>query len=130
MINSNRKTKNRGLFSGPKFFVVMSIVLIIAISIPLGKSLSKQRSADKEIAEVQKEIANIENKNQDLTKLVSYLGTDDFIEEQARLNLNLKKQGENVVVIKDLASSTQTEDVNAAKTQQKNMTKWKNYFFK
>jgi len=50
---------------------------------------------------LEKEIANLENKNSNFKDLVSYLESNQFVEEQARLKLGLKKEGEDVAVIKN-----------------------------
>ncbi len=61
-----------------------------------------------------------------MDKLISYLKTDEYIEKQARLELNLSKPGEkqiNLVNLNDTASSDLSED------QIPNVEKWFNYFF-
>ncbi len=85
----------------------------------------------------------MENKNIDLNKFVSYLESDQFLEEQARLKLNLKGQGENVAVIKNASTDNQPSleatstifdltGLNKAQPQKTvtNAQRWWKYFFK
>ncbi|MCX6798096.1 MAG: septum formation initiator family protein [Candidatus Falkowbacteria bacterium] len=99
------------------------------ISIPLLRNYAKQRAVANEIAGIQKEINDFESKNKDLSEMLSYLQSNASLEEQARLNLGLKKPGEKVIVInaKDMASSS---DATAGPEETSNFIKWWHYFFK
>ena len=120
-------------------------MIIIAISYPLSKNISQQYKINDEIKDLQKEINNLESDNDDLSKLIKFLESDQFADRQARLNLNLKKEGEEVVVIKNMDetpnSSGSNPDNNGnisatgnLKNAQKknqwfgNLYKWLNYF--
>ena len=75
-------------------FSVLALILIFIVSVPLAKNLSKKYKIDNEIKELENEIENLEGKNLELDNLVKYLESDQFVEEQARMNMNYKKQGE------------------------------------
>ncbi len=93
-----KKNKYRFIANQIVIFVCGFIILIL-ISIPLSKNIAKRMEVNKEIKDLEGEIAGIENKNNQLDDLVTYLKSDNFAEEQARLNLGLKKPGEEVAVI-------------------------------
>ena len=96
---------------------VFGLLIIIAISYPLAKNVSKQYEINKEIKELEKEITDMESKNLELKNFISYIESDQFAQEQARLNLNYKKEGEEVVVIKN-----KDEEINSEKTSQPDKT--------
>lgn len=131
------KKENKNLISkilySQKFLALIGLILIVLISFPLAKSVSKRYQIDKEIKDLDKEISDVEAKNRDLKQLINYLESDQFVEEKARLNLGLKKQGENVVVIKETAlanaSSTLAENKEGFLKNFSNTKKWWNYFF-
>lgn len=79
---------------------LIGLVVLVSISIPLAKNVSKQYRINNEIKELETEITRLESKNTELKKLMDYLESDQFIEEQARLNLSYKKADESVVVVK------------------------------
>ena len=116
-----------------KFLTFLGLVIIILISLPLARIVSQRYKIDQEIESLGLEISELENTNQDLNKLISYLDSDQFVEEQARLNLGLKKEGENVLIIKDptdfnKASGADDND-NLNSKNLSNPQKWFNYFF-
>lgn len=88
------------LFNAWTFFLAVLAILIL-ILIPLFKNIGARYKINQEIKGLESEIANTQNKNNDLNKLITYLNSDQFVEQQARENLNMKKDGEQVVVVRD-----------------------------
>lgn len=101
MINRNKKNLIYRLVASQKFLALLGLVVIILISFPLVKNVSRGYKVNQEIKELEKEITNLESKNSNFKDLISYLESDQFVEEQARLKLGLKKEGETVAVIKN-----------------------------
>jgi len=125
---------NKIIFS-PIALSIVGLVIIVAISIPLARNISKQYEINKEMKDLENEISNLESKNNKLNGLIEYLESEEFVDEKARLNLNYKKEGEEVVVIKEkelisdhnidgLISGFRDNNEGAS-----NPKKWWNYFF-
>ncbi len=143
MMNRREKNNFKKIFFNQKFLTLLGMAAIISISFPFVKNSLKQRGINKEISGLKQEIADLRDKNVDLKKFVSYLGSDQFAEEQARLNLGLKKPGEELVVIKPAAGET-TGGTSSGNTifningggkvnidvKKSNPKKWLDYFFK
>lgn len=145
---SFRKKRNlfKKFFLSQVFITILGLVVIFLISFPLAKKVSKQYKVNKEIEDLKNEIAEVENKNSDLKKLLTYLDSDQYIEEQAREKLNYKKEGEEVVVIKNNSDdnkqikdlSLDSENVynvkginsSAENKKEYNYQKWVKYFFR
>lgn len=118
------------LVSSQRFLAIVGLVFLLIILIPLARTYSQRRLIEQEIADVKKEISDFENKNQELKSMIAYLESDQSFEEQARLNLNLKKPGEQVVVVEEklpLAASSSGSDL--AEENNSNLLKWWQYFF-
>lgn len=122
-----------------KFIALFLLFFILLIAFPIAKNAKKRYSINKEIDELNKEIGRIKENNQKLTKLVSYLNSDQYIEEQARLNFGLKKPGEKVYVIKNNNQADNSDnvqdshgDLNNNQNGEKisNPRKWFNHFTK
>ncbi|MFH1233462.1 MAG: septum formation initiator family protein [Patescibacteria group bacterium] len=111
MINRNRKNFIYRLVLSQKFLALLGLVVIILISFPLVKNVSRGYKVNQEIKELEKEITNLESKNSNFKDLISYLESDQFVEEQARLKLGLKKEGEAVAVIKNGLNKTEDNSV-------------------
>lgn len=130
------------IFFKQKFLTLLGLAAIILVSFPLARNTVKQYRIDKEIGELKKEIDALQNKNADLKNFVSYLESDQFAEEQARLNLGLKKPGEELMVIKPAAGASPAGASPGAtifnipgyekirpEVEPSNPRKWLNYFF-
>ncbi|PIR12715.1 hypothetical protein COV49_04510 [Candidatus Falkowbacteria bacterium CG11_big_fil_rev_8_21_14_0_20_39_10] len=116
----------------PKFLAFLGLLIIVLISIPLAKKVSKRYVIDEEIKGLETEIQELGEKNKDLKEFITYLESDQFLEEQARLNLNLKKPGEEVVVIQenlDQGAEAENLALSEGKKNRSNPEKWLAYFF-
>lgn len=119
----------------PKLFALLGVIILVAISVPLARSLKQKSKVEKEVNNIKEEIRQFRSKNKDLDKLVEYLKSDQFIEEKARVNFDMKKKGEKVVVVKEegkvAGASTSSEDKRGDTTSKNssNPQKWLSYFF-
>jgi cell division protein FtsB len=125
---SNQPFWRRFLMS-QRFLTLVFLAILIAIIFPLVKSVSQKRAVEQEILEMKQENETYRNKNQELKEMIDYLQSDISLEEQARLNLGLKKPNEDVVVINRqqavaVATSTIPEDSRTV-----NWRAWIKYFF-
>ncbi|RLC37000.1 hypothetical protein DRH27_04350 [Candidatus Falkowbacteria bacterium] len=141
MFNNRRKKSINRLLLNKITLAVVGFIIIIAISIPLARNVSKQYRINKEVKDLEKEIVGLKSKNSNLNGLIDYLKSDQFNEEQARLKLNYKKEGEEVAVIKDESADNLNNDEgeinyfnfddinkNTAKKEVNNSKKWFIYF--
>jgi cell division protein FtsB len=116
------------LFSSQRFLAIIGLVFLLLIIFPLARTYTQRRLVETEIDGVKKQISDFQSSNQEMRDMITYLQSDQSLEEQARLNLNLKKPGETVVVIEQAKSATTTNDVNI-NSSENNFIKWWNYFF-
>lgn len=117
------------LFSSQRFLAIVGLIFLLLIIFPLARTYTQRRLVEKEIEDVKKEISNFESTNQELKDMITYLESDQSLEEQARLNLNLKKPGEKVIVIEPTKNASSSEDINKTTTPESNFLKWWRYFF-
>ena len=119
------------LVSGQGLMTVLILLALVLVSIPAIRNYAQERAVDLEINEARAEIDRYSSKNQELSNVIGYLESDQAIEEKARLNLGLKKQGEKVVVIADRPqiSESSAADANSSQEKLSNPHKWLNYFF-
>jgi len=133
MIHKRRNNRiNKYIFNQFTYFIVGVIVLILVL-FPLSEKIAKQYRLNQEIGELNKEVARLEGKNSDFKNIIGYLESDEFAEEEARMNLNLKKEGEEVVIIKtknDNMKKIAAKHNKQQLTGTKNPGNWWNYFLK
>ncbi len=99
MIIKNKRSLLKRLLFNQKFLALVGLTIIILISIPLSKNISQRYKINQQVKQLQQDIANLHNKNDLLKQSITYLESDQFVEEQARLKLGLKKEGESVAVV-------------------------------
>jgi len=116
---------------------ILGVILLIGVFIGIYKNYKKQSKINQEIEDIESEISAIDQKNNELKEMIDYLNSDEFVLERARLNLNFKREGEEVVVIPDKNNKKNEEKTpysikpgtNQAK-EDSNPIKWFKYFFK
>lgn len=113
-----------------RFLAIVFLLIIVAIAFPLARSVSQKKIIEKEIADMKAENEAYANKSKDLLEVVDYLQSDASLEEQARLNLGLKKNNESVVVVDRQGVKTSSSSNLEVEDRTTNWLKWINYFFK
>ncbi|MBU1255457.1 septum formation initiator family protein [Patescibacteria group bacterium] len=131
---------------GSKVFLFLIFIILIILTINLSQESYKKYQLKKEISGLKLEIDRLEGSKQQLSNLMEYFKNDSYLEQEARVKLNLKKPGEKVVILSRdsvtddnvkvsqsgaLATENQDEikleDVNL---ETPNYWKWWEYFFK
>ena len=122
----------------PKLLFVGGLALLVLLVTNFSRAWSQSQQINREIAGLQSELQKTEQKNVELTELISYLNSQAYIEEKARNDLGLKREGERVVVIPQEAlkaavavGSGQGNEFGVATTQNpsNNLAKWLRLFF-
>lgn len=132
------KHKRQSIFSkilfNSKTISLMGFVILIFVGHSLSENLSQHYIINEEIKNLEKEIEDTKSKNIGLEKMIGYLESDQFTEEQARVNFGLKKEGESVAVVKfdDKLNSyldAIPDELIPTPEEKANAGKWKKYFF-
>lgn len=113
-----------------RFLVIVFLVIIVFIAFPLARSVSQKKIIEKEISDMKSENEAYTNRSKDLLEVVDYLQSEASLEEQARLNLGLKKSNEAVVVVSRQNEKTATTSVLEVENRTTNWHRWITYFFK
>lgn len=116
-------------FANQRAFAIIALVFLLLLLIPLAKNYSRKRLVEQEIADIQQEINDFESKNKELKGMIDYLQSDQSLEEQARLNMGLKRPGETVAVIQGEALGVITP-AREETVALPNWQKWWQYFAK
>lgn len=114
-------------FLKSKIATALLTLVLIFVMIITAKILVQKRVVDREIGKLQSQMERIKKDNEQLSSLIQYLNTPEYQEKEAREKLNLKKDGEFVVVLPqgDVAAASQQNN----QTETSNYKLWFNYFF-
>lgn len=127
-------------FFASKLILGGTLILLVLISVGLSKAVYKRYQIQKEIAAIRKEIEKAEGKNRELMQFIEYLKTSAFQEKMARQKLNLKREGENVIIVPSKKEDEETIIVKKDKNEEEtpdlslhsrleNPKKWWHFFF-
>jgi cell division protein FtsB len=116
-------------FSSQRFLAIIGLVFLVVIIFPLARTYTQRRLVEKEIDDVKKQIAEYESQNQQLKELATYLQSEQSLEEQARLNLNMKKPGEAVIMIENIDNRAVAASASSTAEKIGNLAKWWRYYF-
>jgi cell division protein FtsB len=127
---SKKKKSFLGRFS---FQIVVCCVLVavFVLGSALSRELYREYQIKKEIDKLKVEIEAMEKDNYELSQLLEYYQTDEYKEAEARQRLNLKGEGEKVVMIENKESGAEevSDEAQSRKDKSPNHVKWWNYFF-
>jgi cell division protein FtsB len=123
-VSKNRVTKEKN-FLPSKIAGLVFLLVLFLVSTSVFKEYKKQQKLENRITELRQELVDLEQNNLELTKMVGYLESSEYLEMEARSNLGYKKAGEKVVVIDSSKQELPKKNIKEVSNQQK----WFNYFF-
>ena len=106
--------------------IFLLFITLIFSFIKVSEEIILRYNINKEIENLEEQFYKLNNEKENINNLIAYLKTDDYIEEQARLKLNLSKPGEKQINL----SNGNNMDLKIKEIDNiSNYNKWFNYFF-
>lgn len=131
---SNKNIFKKIIFSNILLFICL--FLIVFFSSNLIRDYLNKKQLNKEIDKLQQKINDLTDKNDQLTNLIGYLKSPEYLEEEARIKLNKKKPGEEVIIVPNNIELDDTPTVLKINDNKminnklnNNLKKWWQYFF-
>lgn len=118
-----------GKFTSSKFFIFILILILIGVITSVTKESYRKYLISKETIGLKKEIESLKEENELLSNILDYLNSEKSLEKEARLKLNLLKEGEKLVIISSDKETSFEEGVFGEEEEFSTFKKWQNYFF-
>ena len=120
------------IFFSTKFFLLSLILIAGFVVFVYAKGFYQDFKIKREVESLQKEIDGLESKKLESMEILSYVMSDNFVEEKARTELNMQKDGENIVFFNldknfEAQNNDSEEEVENIKSLS-NPLKWWYYF--
>ncbi len=119
-------------FFGSRWFLATAFVVAVLVAFGYARAYYQDYKIRQEIDSLQEQVKKLEHKKLESMDILKYVTSDAFVEEKARTELNLKKPGENVLIIKNQVESVEGEETPqkspVEKTLLNNTIKWWYYF--
>ncbi len=125
MRHKTKSKKVKKKFWGSNIFTSILVIILVFSIIKVSKEIMLRYEINQQINELETKLSDLESKTDKMDELIAYLKTDEYIEKEARLKLNLSKPGERQINISG-DEQVQREVVN---NDDQNLIKWFNYFF-
>ena len=117
-------------FFHSKPFIFGLLIIFALVVIAAGREGYRNYKIGQEIKNLQDKIEALQKSNEELAEMEKYLQSDEFLEKEARLKLNLIREGENLVIIKRSEKEPELEEPPEEKNEKiSNIQKWWEYFF-
>lgn len=110
-----------------KSFIVFLIIVLILVAIALGRESYRYYRVNQEIKALGKRIEELEKSNEEFSRMQDYFQSEEFLEKEARLKLNLAKPGEKLIIVKVPEGFEGEEDKIIEEVS--NIQHWWEYFF-
>ncbi|MBU4142579.1 septum formation initiator family protein [Patescibacteria group bacterium] len=131
------ENKLKKIFSS-RTVLFLLLLAFVWLSLVLVRAFYKKRQLDQEIGALKSEVEKMDKKGQELNQFLGYFSSQDYLEKEAKDKLNLKKEGENVVMVQEPAAEAAKENNNSAPAgaaisapvEENNLVKWWKFFFK
>ncbi len=115
-----------------RIFFIFLIPIFLALLVGIFQQFYHRYQVKKDLDKLDTEIANFNKQKEGLNNLLDYYKNESNLENEARVRLNLKKEGEKVVIILPNATSTESDKTSSQKDIENmpNYKQWWYYFFR
>lgn len=130
------KSAPRAWTRQPSWWVVLIAgTLFVVFIVAITREVINSRGVARQVRRLESEVAIEQRRQEQLQDLIDYLNSPTFREQEARLKLGLKKEGEQVVVVPPSNAvatndgSTPADGDSAASVSVSHPQAWWRYFF-
>jgi len=111
-----------------RILLLTLFLLLVFIGMAIVKEKKSQKIVKENINSLESEITELDGKSLELTQMIKYLRSDEYVEREAREKLGMQKQGEQLVIVPENMNNLSVagdQDMN----NKKNWQLWLEYFF-
>ncbi|HAZ28600.1 MAG TPA: hypothetical protein DCY48_02380 [Candidatus Magasanikbacteria bacterium] len=121
----------RRFFQSRAFFLVLFSIAILFV-FGFGRAYFQNYKIRQEIKRLEEDVQNLEQKKIESLSLLAYVTSQKYVEDTARVELGMKKPGEEVVIISDSSKESRGETRDGAESVEAShiptYKKWWYYF--
>jgi cell division protein FtsL len=116
-------------FFASRMFLIVAFIIAVLFALGYARAYYQDYKIKQEIRLLQEEIKGLEKKKLESMEILKYVISQEFVEEKARTELNMKLPGEKVMVIDGLIEHKEERQNEAVENQGlSNQAKWWYYF--
>ncbi len=132
-MNRNTSSSSVRTFFGSRLFLLFAFLLTLAFAIGFARAYFKDYAFREEVKRLETEFNTLQKKNIETLEMLKYASSTAFLEDVARLDLNMKKPGEQVLFLEDsqkkeVSSEAEVSPTTKSRQELSNPVKWWYYF--
>jgi cell division protein FtsB len=120
-------------FLSSRWFMSLAVFALLALGVAYSRAFYQNYHIQEEIKRLQSEAERLESKRLETLDLLNYVKSPAYVEEKARTELNMVKEGEQMAIVNTKVGSAKTSRQSSSPVLQSsrldNPLKWWNYFF-
>lgn len=119
-----------GRFFSSRLFLIVACIVALLVAMSYARAYYQDYAIRQEIKRLESEVQRLEHKKLESFELLKYVSSDAYVEEKGREEFNLKKPGEQVLIIPNEGGAARHSDVSTLPETErlKNPIKWWYYF--
>lgn len=98
-MSHNQKQSSMKRFFSSRLFLIVTLIIVVFVALSYARAYYRDYQVRRQIAALQEEVRQLERKKLESMEVLQYVTSEAFVEEKARVELNLKKPGEQVVFV-------------------------------
>lgn len=133
-MKSDRQTSFFRRFFGSRLFLIVAFCILAITSLSYARAYYRDYKVRQNIKDMQAQFSQLEKKKLESIEILQYVKSDAFVEDKARNELNLQKEGEHVVFVDTSSSTEEQTNAESAPSEKiqtqplKNPVRWWYYF--
>lgn len=120
-------------FFSSRWFIAGGTVVLLVVMFAFGRAFYQNYIIQQEISRLQKEVERLQGKKLQTFEKLQYVKSPAYVEEKARTELNLRKEGEQMAIIPPTSATTsvsgQKNEPMIELERFSNPLRWWRYFF-
>lgn len=131
---SGRATRPGKSFLASRWSLIIGVIVLFILCVVFARTYYQNYIIQEEIRRLQEETSRLETKKIETLEALKYVQSPAYVEEKARIELNLVKDGEHVTVVsgRQFTGGGAIGQPGKKMVESKNLTnpqKWWKYFF-
>ena len=104
-IDNKQKVDFKKRFFSSRLFLFIMLGIAVVVAVGYARAYYQDYKIKQEIKSLQDEVSSLQKKKIQSLDLLKYVSSTAYTEDQARIELNMKKPGENVVFVNNSENS-------------------------
>lgn len=105
----SQRNRKKGRFLSSQIFLIVGLIIAGLVAFGYGRAYYQNYKVMEEIKQLEEEVASLKSKKLESMEILEYVVSQNYVEDKARTELNMKQPDENVVFVDRLSKKPSTQ---------------------